>query len=435
MRRTRTTHAVLGVLVLVAFTSVRPWQAVAGQPGTDFYQFWGMAKAQREAQFQLGSPYRNPAGYQAQLERLAAQSGDAVLASAVASRAAPDPTGTPFTYYLLGTWPGPYSQGLAGFRALQFLAFTVAVFLLVRPLAGRWVAGLLAVAIAWASDPLLLDLAVGNLSSLQLLALVVAATALERRGASPALGGWLPPLLVLVTLLKPVVVAAAGLLGLSLLRHASGRGRGLAVASAAGATAVFVALPVVLFGDLAAWRDWWGATFPSGARLAYEVTEGNYSGVALLARLGGGSIGLSMGAIALAMAASLAGTLALRWRPGVLRRAAGLVLDDPLGATAVGILLLLALSPLVWSHYHVLAVVPALWLCRTGPEPGRWPQWLGWLSLLLAVDVPRRLYLLWADLPWMVLDACHAYAWVVAWLGTLAVLAARLNPPPPLPPS
>lgn len=429
MRTPLAVHAILGVLVLLAATSLDVWQAVPAQPGVDFYQFWGMAKAQREAQFRLGSPYRNPAGYQAQLVRMAAQSRDEALAAAVASRTAPDPTGTPFTYYLLGSWPGPYAQGLAWFRAAQFLAFVAAVFLLVRPLAAPVSAGFLAIAIACASDPLLLDLAVGNLNSLQLLALVVAATALGR-APGRALAGGLPPLLVLASLLKPIVLAAAGLLGLSLLARASPRGRLIAIAAAAGATGVLVLPPAFLFGDLGTWRDWWLATFSSDTRLAYEIAEGNYSGITLLARLGDGSIGGSMAVTAMALVVSLAGALLAGGRqwlaPGRWPRAAGRVLDDPLGAAALGILLLLALSPLVWSHYHVLAVLPALWLC--GARPGApWTRALGWCSLLLTVDLPRRLYLIWPDLPMMVLDASHAWGWGVAWLGMLGVLADRLR--------
>jgi len=412
---------------------------VPEQAGVDFYQYWGVAKCQRATNFTLGSPYRNGAGYGAQLRQLAAASGDATLQRAVASRDAPDLTGTPFVYYLMGSLPGPYSRTLLLYRAALFAAFALAVFLLARPLASPAMAGALAASTAVASDALLLDLAVGNLSSLQLLGLVGAAV-VARRDPRLRTALWLPPLLVLLTLVKPVVGLAAGLLGLSLLlRQVSWQARAVVVGSAAAAAGLFAALPALLFGSVTVWPDWWSATFSSGERLAYEVVQGNYSGVALLARLGGHSTGWGLAWVAASLGGSVLALAALvRWRHGAGSGFGAATLEflrDPLAAASLGIVALLALSPLVWSHYGVLAVAPALWLC--GPGGGPWPRALGWLSLLLVVDLPRRLYLLLPDLPWMVLDLNHAFAWIPLWIGMLGVLAAKLPAPPlnpPLPP-
>lgn len=421
--------AATGVLLVLALTSVRFWLEVPRQAGVDFYQYWGIAKAQRAAGLQLGNPYRNRGGYQDGLDRLAAQSGDARLAEAVASRPLPDLTATPSAYSLLGAWPGPYSRGLALYRIAQLAAFALAVFLLARALVPAPLAAGFAAAVAAASDPLLLDVAVGNVTTLQLLGLVVVAEVLRRGGPTRALAWWAPPLLLAVGLLKPTLLLPAGLLGLVVLaRQPSPAGRASAVAAGILASAVLALAPVLLFGDFAIWTDWWAGIFSSQTRLSYEVVEGNFSGVTLLARLADVSVGASLGLTALALGASLTGALALaRWRhAGALRwRDAGrATLADPLGPAVLGILLLLALSPLVWSHYHVLAVAPGLWLCRSGE---RWTRALGWATLLLAVDLPRRLYLLWGDLPWMLWDASHAWGWVPAWIGLLGVLAARLR--------
>lgn len=412
-------------MVLLGLASLPAWRVAGEQPGIDFYQFWGVAKAQRAASFALGSPYTHPAPYRDRLAAMAAAGSDEPMQMLAAGKASLDLTGTPFAYTLMGSLPAPYSRALLLWRIAQLAAFALAVFVLTRPLASTLASGLLAVATVLAFDPLLLDVRVGNLSSVLLAGLVAAAALMRRYPTGPVATLLVPALLVLLTLLKPTVAIATALMGLALLLQGGPRERLRAIAAAAASAALLGLLPALLFGSTAVWGDWWREVSASDARLAYPLIDGNYSGVALLA----GLTGLSVGGVAICMAAAAAVSLAATTLPGRSPRAvffAGLsLLRDPLAAAALGILALLAVSPLIWSHYQVLVVIPALWLCAAPAGEGRWPRWLGWGVLLVVADPLRRLLVLWDGLL-PVVDVVHAFSWVPLWIGALGVYRARL---------
>jgi hypothetical protein len=420
-------RVVAAVMLCLGLFSLGFWNDARRQPGLDFYLMWSVAKAQRGSGFTLDSPYRDTEGYHARLLRDAAASGDAVLQDA-APRVSMDFTGTPFVYYLMGSLPGPYATALLAFRAAQLLAFALAVFVLARPLASMPTAAALAAATALAFDPLLLDVKNGNLGALLLFGLAMLGQWLSRPLAASGGVGRVhallaPALLVLLAVIKPIVAGAALLMGLALLRAGSGFARAAALGSAVVALALFYLAPCALFDSLAVWGDWAREAFSSDARLAYNIDMGNYSGILLLAEGAGRSPGWAMQVTAFALAASLAGVLGWSGR----RALAAVAQDaraDPLAAAALGIVLLLALSPLVWSHYQVLAVLPALWLCRA---PAGAPRVLGWLALVLVADLPRRVAMVWEGLPWLVLHVSHAYSWLLLWAGLLVVLRARLR--------
>ncbi|MFI4980184.1 MAG: glycosyltransferase 87 family protein [Nevskiales bacterium] len=427
--------ATIIVMIFMATTSFRFWCDMANQPGVVFYQFWGIAKSQQSSGFQLGSPYRNPAGYQKQLSKLAAVEGEAELVAAVSKREQPDLTGSPLLYYLLGMLPRKYTAALWGFRTAQFVAFVLTAFLLVRRFtSGRVSALIFAVALAAAFDPLLLDMAVGNLSSLQLLGLVLVAGLLEQGGLNNARIGsaqavLVSVMLVLLTLVKPNIAAATVLLGLCLYLKTERRDRAIAAVAAGAVSALLYALPCVLFNSASVWVDWWSGTFSSVGRLAYAGGDGNYSGVGLLSSRLGISVAAAMALVGTFLLVSLlwpiASVRATAFKVGrdylaVIRN--GLV--DPYLCIAFGVVVAFALSPLVWSHYQVLGIIPALWLCRDQGPRYQLPRLAGWLALLLLADLPRRIYLL-VSAPWILIEACHGFSWLLLWVGTIMVFHLR----------
>ncbi|WP_029919106.1 glycosyltransferase 87 family protein [Nevskia soli] len=423
--------AIIIVMILMATASFRFWSDLPNQLGVDFYQFWGIAKSQQSSGFRLGSPYRNPAGYQQQLLKLAAVEGDAELVAAVGKREQPDLTGSPLLYYLLGMLPQKYTVALWSFRTAQFVAFALAAFLLVRRLTSGPVSALtFAVALAAAFDPLLLDMAVGNLSSFQLLGLVLVAGLLEQGGASNVRIGLAQALLVtvvlvLLTLVKPSIAAATALAGLCLYRKTERRVRTIIAVTAGAVCALLYALPCMLFNSASVWADWWSGTFSSVDRLAYAGGDGNYSGVGLLSSRLGISIAAAMALVGTFLLVSLlwpiVSVCATTSKAGrdylaVIRN--GLV--DPYLCIAFGVVVSFALSPLVWSHYQVLGIIPALWLCWNQGTRNRLPRIAGWLALLLMADLPRRIYLL-AGVPWILIEACHGFSWLLLWVGMITV--------------
>jgi hypothetical protein len=75
--------------------------------------------------------------------------------------------------------------------------------------------------------------------------------------------------------------------------------------------------------------------------------------------------------------------------------------NDYVVAYLGGILLSLVLPPIVWTHAHVLAVLPVLWLVSTAMGRGPMPRRLLWLAaisvswLLMSLDpyaIARNLF-------------------------------------------
>jgi hypothetical protein len=181
-------------------------------------------------------------------------------------------------------------------------------------------------------------------------------------------------------------------------------------------------LPVALFGSAAVWSDWSSYILSSADRLAYDIDSGNYSAVTWLAWLSSAEVGRVTASVAVALAASAAAAIG----PQRAWRACCELFRDPLCAASLGIVVLFSLSPLVWSHYQVLAIVPALWLCRASSAV--WPRVLGWGSLILFADPVRRVLMAW-PLPTSVAELCHAFSWVPLWIGLLLVLRERAHAP------
>jgi hypothetical protein len=92
------------------------------------------------------------------------------------------------------------------------------------------------------------------------------------------------------------------------------------------------------------------------------------------------------------------------------------LIDRPLLGLGVGITATFALSPLVWSHYLVL-LSPIALFCAFSEDSVKTVRILGWMSLLLLSDLPRRVLQLTGLLPFSVLEPLHVLAWVPAWLG------------------
>ena len=85
----------------------------------------------------------------------------------------------------------------------------------------------------------------------------------------------------------------------------------------------------------------------------------------------------------------------------------------------------LATSPLVWEHYQLLAVIPALWLCRAGATG--WGA-LGWLSLLAFADLPENFNSFAGHIPGWLMILNHSFCWLPLWIGMVMQATAPLAP-------
>ena len=421
------------------------WPTLSSQPGIDFYQFWGVAKAQRESGYRLSSPYRNLDGYQQAFHSMAVASKDPLLIAAVHFREKPDLTGTPLLYYVFGSITGDnYRVALVKHAAWLLAAFLCGAFLLIRsqgepiPYAAAFSALLVP-----AFVPFFADLKAGNLNALQFLYLILLAQCVQRYGKTPLarrralFAAGVAVALVLLTLLKPNVVGATLLLGCCLFHLSASRVRVFAAVAASIGGLVLITLPCLFFGSASVWEDWLHGPVVDVEHVTYPVMYGNCSTVALLHELFDVPVAVSVALIALFLTAVAWISIRPFARQAAAHQSRAAVLDavlaNPFLCAGLGITGLFAVSPLVWVHYFVLLLMPALWICSNKTVPVG-TRMLGWLALLLMADVPRWIYsLLAGTVPPLAVDLLHGCIWIPVWIGLLrcvdvAALPERARP-------
>lgn len=401
-------------------------------PGIDFYQYWAVPTARRISVEPLGTPYAESERYGQILEDFSRHSTDSRLAAVTEYWQTPDFASDPLLY-VMGSWlPASYTTALKIYQFLQFFAFALALVLFARraSLPGPETATLGLLMFVYYM-PVLSELRVLNTNALQLAALAAAASLLASRRAGRA--GLALALTVLVVFLKPVWVLLPGLVALYLLRT-HGRATALRALGVAGAFGLaLLAWPAVVFGP-AVWSEWYRAVFSgSPDRLLYGIEEGNRSAAMVLAQETGMGIGESVGVLALVLALSLFVAAALRLGasgPGRWRLAASSLSDtllrSPETTLSLGIVAMLALSPLTWWHYYTLALLPIFALLSSGAS--RAQAVLACLSFLLSSGRLGPVYVWFTDADWATVCGA-AFAWVPLWLGLLLPWASREQGP------
>jgi hypothetical protein len=424
------------LLIVVMLGSLAASQAI-GQfsqaIGVDFYNFWGVPVAMRLTGGALGPPYRNGERYLAVLKDYGGTVGQPRLKAAQRFWSGPDYTGSPLLYRVFGVVSDDYTLALGAFRTLQIIAFLAAALFLgylyrldpFHSLSFALICLLL-------YQPLLSDLRVANLGSLQfaaLAALTGVAQALPRVrafGRRAALAGVLAAGLAALTLCKPNVALVAVFLAVHLVvRHGVGI-FALAALPALGATVALLIVPCVYFGSWTVWQEWYRFVYGANARmLVRPVENGNYSTPLLASSW----LGVDLAVVAAVLACVLVGSLvvcrvgALAPRPAwrAARAALGRLLGDPHHAVGAAILLTLATSPLAWVHYYMLVLIPSLWLLGAASTSSAVPI-LAAASVAMSAGVAGML--LWA-LGWPgAMPATIALSWLPLWAALLIKLRA-----------
>jgi hypothetical protein len=416
-------------LALAAFVGGIYIQVFRAQAGIDFYHFWGVAAARRLASEDLGTPYANDAGYAAILNQRADASTDPHFKRANRERRTIDPTGTPLLYMLFAPLPDDYHSAHVLHRIAQIAALVAAVAWLCAMLGGELATSLgFAFAVPIFYQPFQIEMAVGNINSMQLLACVAFASLARRLagGQDRGAGGLLACSLAAFVLFKPNLLLVALLLAAFLWRALGGRRFVRLAGLAALAGAALVALSSAWFGTWRAWPEW--LAFVRGAHDAklasYPVDDGNYAAVVLLrgASAATRSYLLTLGLVLALVATWLAAAFLGRGGRSLRERLAE-CLADPLLLISTALLVGLAVSPLVWFHYALLALFPCLWLALAEPRPGT-RSILAFTSLGLYAQTPGFEVFGFSSsgsLPWLI-----AFAWVPAW----CALVWRLARPP-----
>ena len=420
--------AVILTVLLGAYGAAAAVKRGANAFGMDFYHYWAVPKAVEVSPEPLGSPYAAAPAYARTLSALASAEGDRRHRDAEKMRRELDLTGTPLSYVVLSWLPRGYSAAFAWFQAGVALSLLGAVAALGRALGRGWREVLLVAALALVvSEPFAVDQRVGNVNALQLGALVGLAALVAGRRAralAPALGAALAALV----LLKPSVLAPCVALALSAGARLDRRGVALGLLGALGASAALGAGPVLFFDAPAVWSDWWRVLHEGGAaRLSYPSEVGNVATARLISDGTGVPVGwasrLLLGGLALSGLG--AGALGARRRGGGWRGAVEVArrgLGDPFLMAGLGVVVTLGASPLVWTHYFTLALLPALWLFWAAP---RRPIGEGAAVISLLASSGALSGLVEGLVPAArAQPALYALAWGALWVGLLDRVAA-----------
>lgn len=393
-------------------------------PGIDFYQYWAVPTARRASPEVLGSPYSQDERYATVLAGVAERSDDDRLKAVTDYRQEPGFASTPLLY-VMGSWlPSNYTTALRSYQVMQYAALGLALFLLARraAMAGLDVA-ILGLLMFVFYMPVLSDLRVLNTNAFQLAALAGAATLLAGGGAArrDPRDALALSLTILVVFLKPVWAP----LPLLVVAHVVWRGgwKGVArpLAVGGGVAALLCAWPALVFGPVV-WHDWYQQVFGSDAHhLVYSIEEGNRSAPLVLAEATGWSLGGALSLLLAVVGLSLLAMVVFQRRGSAGTLADGLLVR-PERALSLGIVAMLALSPLAWWHYYIMALIPIFVL--VSPGTSKLQVGLACLSFLLSSGRLGPLYVWFADGDWATIFGV-AFAWLPLWVGLLLPFAPR----------
>jgi Glycosyltransferase family 87 len=360
----------IGACVALALAALLVMKATAAFPsqfGIDFYQFWGVPLAKKVSAMPR-SPYVDPPGYASVLNAMSDASGSRKLHEANAARRNLEPMGTPFLYATFSIFPDDFDQAQVVFASLLYLAAGLGVFVLAR-LRGvpQWPAIWISILVELTFRPFLLDAKVENVNSLQL-AFIAALlhVAVKRRYSGHALvDGLFLGFLAVFVIFKPNTPWIALAFAAHYWFTQGSRRFFVGAGVAAILTGLAFAAGAWFFQDAAVWGEWLQfARGMDGTGLALTLAQGNVSLAMLWAQQSRsyGPVGYGL-IIAIALSLALVVAMSSGGRgANLLVATVRKVFSDPWFAASIGVVFTFATSPLVWPHYHVLALVPIFWL-------------------------------------------------------------------------
>ena len=337
------------------------------QQRIDFYQFWGVPVARHAGAIEA-TPYVDQAPYARVLNAMADASGSAKFRDANRFRRSLEPMATPFLYAVFSAFGTDYEAAQRIYTALLCAAAGLAVFGLAR-LRGvdTTLSACVALLVLLTFNPFAQDVRSGNVNSLQL-AVAAALVGVSARGwfsGNDWIDGLYLGVLALLVAFKPNTPWIALALGLHYLSLRGLRAFAIGVVEGALAAAGAIAIGAAAFGGAHAWSEWLAlARGMDGSAMTLPFERGNLSLALVVSRASPvfGPVGWGMALVAV-IAVSIVLALTDRGRRGdLLLAAARRAFADPWFAASVGIVLTFAASPLVWPHYHMMALIPIAWL-------------------------------------------------------------------------
>jgi hypothetical protein len=358
------------LLVLVVLSFIGAWNYAEEMPGIDYYVAWVAADATRngsehaiyskEGRYRLGREYRTTA-----LD----VNPDSRQAASARIQSVPHMTATPFMYWVIKLFSsGDYESDLTIWHAISLVLFVFSVAVFCR-MSGYSTAALLAIllpCLVW-MEPLHADLRVANVNGFQLgiLGLILLLLSKDSNRRMLFVASFMVALLVMFKPnLAPVSILLAGAWLIRGQYHKLFTG----LAGMVAGTLVALAVSSYFFGDAMAWIDWVRA-ISSPAYQSVEAGRGNFSpGQSFKLGFQGQAI-LSLALCALVLVffwwGSKTGGEKSAPSAGQPQAMATVEYAQLLG---LGCLVHMFVSPLVWTHYYLLAIPVLIVAFRPWPE-------------------------------------------------------------------
>lgn len=388
----------------------------------DFYQYWGVGMAQKLSGNALSSPYVNLEQYGSYLDSYARSSIDERLRLSniknhMLYSQGLDVNATPLLYALFALFPSKFSLSYGIFLALMLVVLLPASYLFChypRPSAVPVLLGILSV---FCHEPLRADAQVGNLNTLQFFSMAVLtyyiAVSTDDQTERPLRDAAVLSGIIALILLKPNFLIIGLALSASLFVKRGVRAFSKAAAPAASVGILLFLVPCIYFNSWGVWKDWSGyLSLGSGKIAKYAVQEGNFATSVIVSNL----CGLSVNSTTILTGAVLMISLLLCLGTERIVRKVDMILHNPYLAVVMAVSVTLALSPLVWFHYYVISLLPAIWMTM---QPVSTPsRYLGGLSLFLSSGLVVRVFDVNEYLP-----LAFASSWIPLWIGALALIS------------
>lgn len=387
------------LVMLVAFGLIGAWNYARSAPGIDYYVSWVAADATRhqtghkiyekETQFRLGMEYRRKA-----------QSGDPQSRQAMAAGVISiiGTSATPFLYSVINLFStGDYETDLSIWQAISLASFTAAILLFGRLLGFSLTANLaiLLPCLVWMAA-FHSDLRVANVNSFQLGMIGLALWFQSRdsnRGFLLAAGA----LLAMIVLFKPNLAPVPVLLTGAWLIRGQYEKLLTGLAGMVAGTVFAVSISSWFFGGPGIWAEWFHGLMNLMSS-EFVPSQGNFKAVYF------SGLDLStkgQAALALLFCALTLGALWWGRKRDTLSRGAGQQPDEQRELIeyaqlyAMGCLIQMFVSSLVWLHYYLLVIPMLLVAFRPWSEPSArgagsvvLHRILPALALLLVLDGP-----------------------------------------------
>lgn len=413
------TCLLVGICIHFATLSYKTSSAI------DFYEYWGVGMAKKLSGGTLSSPYVDIEGYDELLTTYAGTSGDMRLRLAnennrgMYNKYSLELNATPLLYTLYSLMPSDFSLSYGIFLGLRVVLFLSALYLLCPDRKLNLVMVISGFFCVFFYEPLGSDARVGNLNTLQFF--VVAATAyyieffLKKRTGqdlllqnAAVLGG-----IVFMVLLKPNFFLIALALTVSLAANQGVKMFSKAAAAAGMLGVALFVIPCLYFNTWMVWSDWFG--YLSHKISSYSIQDGNFATFLFVSKMFNLSGNVSKLILTAILVAS--GVWALM-RSAEFNKTVIRIMYNPYLAVAVAVSATMALSPLIWFHYYVMLLLPALWMITVRSSPAICRA-MGMLAFFLSSGFMSRIIGV-NDHLWYF----FASSWVPLWAGVL-VLTSR----------